>query len=427
MKIRIIALIIFSIIVTKVTAQNTIHLCVGSVDNNFSVPYTSGSTYQWQIKSNSSIASITSGNGTEHILIDLNNIGMFKLIVEEIDVNGCSGFDSIWVQIHDLPYPKISALGPTSFCQGDYVMLQLDSIYTQIIWNNGANTSTIYADSSADYFVTVTDLNGCSNSSNLISVDVHPNPVAIFNSTGKCFRESTLFTDISTIAYDSIIERIWTINDSYIDSGISVSYTFNNIGDFQNSLLVISDFGCRDSVTSSITIHPKPIADFSYSPASISIIDSVVTFINKSSLSSSFFWNFGDSSFSINENPIHIYKEPGVYNVSIEVTDSNLCIDSVSQKLVVFYDFILYIPNSFTPNGDNQNDLFGPLGVRMEKYTSYEFIIFDRWGSKIFETNNFNDFWSGDNLPSGNYAWTIRIIDEVGAIHRRTGSVLLIK
>ena len=76
---------------------------------------------------------------------------MFKLIVEEIDVNGCSGFDSIWVQIHDLPYPKISALGPTSFCQGDYVMLQLDSIYTQIIWNNGANTSTIYADSSADY------------------------------------------------------------------------------------------------------------------------------------------------------------------------------------------------------------------------------------------------------------------------------------
>ena len=93
-----------------VDAQNVVHLCVGD-SYNFGVPENSTSNYYWTI-SDQSLASINSGNGTHHILIDLNNAGVFQLFVEEIDANNCSGFDSIMIQIHNRPSPTISAAVP---------------------------------------------------------------------------------------------------------------------------------------------------------------------------------------------------------------------------------------------------------------------------------------------------------------------------
>lgn len=420
-----IVLILFAL--NQISAQNTLHLCVGTTDNNFSVPYTIGSTYQWQIKSNTNIASIASGNGTEHILIDLNNVGVFKLVVDEIDINGCKGSDSIWVEIHNLPSPTIFSLGSTSFCYGDSVRIEVDSSYSQMIWNNGLSGMFVYADSTMNYFVTVTDTNGCVNNSNPIAINVHPNPVAFFNSQGFCFGDPTIFTDLSSITSDSIVSRIWYFGDGLTDSGSLISHTFNNLGNYQNSLFVISDFGCTDSISNSLTIYQNPIAEFTFSPSSISIIDSAVSFTNLSSYANNFLWNFGDSSFSSIESPIHVFKDPGIYDVTLTITDSNYCRDSIVKELIVYYEFILYIPNSFTPNNDNDNDSFGPLGVRMNKYNSYEFTVFNRWGEIVFQANNVNKLWDGKNASAGSYGWTIRIIDEVGGVHRKTGSVLLIR
>ena len=63
----------------NLSAQNTIHLCEGGFAENFAVPITIGSTYNWTINGPSNIANITSGNGTEHILLDLNDTGEFWL------------------------------------------------------------------------------------------------------------------------------------------------------------------------------------------------------------------------------------------------------------------------------------------------------------------------------------------------------------
>ena len=98
----ILLLIVFT---SQLVAQNTMHLCVGT-NHNFGVPYTIGSSYNWQVQANTTSATITSGNGTEHIIIDLNNSGVFQLLVEETDVNGCIGYDSILVEIHTFTKSK---------------------------------------------------------------------------------------------------------------------------------------------------------------------------------------------------------------------------------------------------------------------------------------------------------------------------------
>ena len=167
LKVIILLLIVF---VAQIAAQDTLHLCVGN-SHNFAVPYTNGSVYDWKIQ-DTSIATITSGNGTENIMMNLNSSGTFKLKVEELNINGCFGYNSILVEIHDKPTPIISALGPVQFCAGLDVILQLNNMYDSYLWSDGSLASGLVVNSTGDYSVIVTDEFGCTNNSNSILVNV---------------------------------------------------------------------------------------------------------------------------------------------------------------------------------------------------------------------------------------------------------------
>jgi len=134
-------------------AQNVVHLCVGDT-HDFGIPSTTGSVYDWNVQ-NSSIATIISGNGTELITIKLNSTGLFKLVVEETNQDGCLGYDSVMVEIHDLPSSDIVALGPLTFCKGDNVDLQLNTACSIFSWNNGVNNIVNNITASGNYFATV--------------------------------------------------------------------------------------------------------------------------------------------------------------------------------------------------------------------------------------------------------------------------------
>jgi len=411
---------------TQLVAQNTVHLCVGD-NHNFGIPYTIGSSYNWQVQANTTSATITSGNGTEHIIMDLNNSGVFQLLVEETDVNGCTGYDSILVEIHALPNPNIFALGPISFCEGDSVLLQVDSNYVTQSWNNGTTTIYTYADTSGNYYVNVTDTNGCSNNSNAINVVVYPNPIADFIINGICANISSQFMNTSTVSTGSIVSSIWYLGNGDVVNADSLLYTYTFSGDYYTQLFVTSDYGCLDSIGKWYSIYNPPIASFEYNPFSVSTLQPEMNFVTTTSNFISVFWDFDDSTYSILSNPLHEFENPGIYDVMLMVADSNQCVDSVMHRITMYYDFVLFIPNTFTPDKDGMNDKFGPKGIRMEKYESYEFTIFNRWGEKVFTTDKVSEQWDGVNGLLGTYTWSIIIIDELGAVRKKVGEVMLIK
>lgn len=425
LKLVILIIFVFSI---ELNAQDA-RYCVGT-SHDFGVPPTLGSIYNWQIQ-NSTIASISYGNGTEQILIDLNNTGLFQLVVEEVDANGCVGYDSVLVEIIALPKPNIFALGPIAFCEGERVFLQVDSIYPTMIWMTNDDTISTFAeimvDTTGEYFIDVTDTNGCVGRSPSINTLQHPNPDVDFSLNGICQNMPSLFADLSTINTDVITNRIWYFGDGSDAYGDSVVHIYEDSGEYHVKLIVISDFGCLDSISRVISVYNQPTADFSFNPYTISTLQPEVLFTNTSYNAIPALWSFGDSTFSFLENPIHIYDDPGIYDIRLTVSDSNQCIDSVSKKIIMYYDFVLYMPDSFTPNDDGYNDTFGPNGMRMEKYQSYHFIVYDRWGSKVFETQNISEWWDGNNAPVGGYSWIIIIKDEIGKIRKEVGLVTLIR
>ena len=406
-------------------AQNIVHLCVG-VTHNFGVPSTSGSIYDWKID-NTSVAAILSGNGTELITLDLIKPGMFKLIVEETDQNGCLGSDSILVEIHDNPIVDIASLGPTNFCNGDNVTLKLTTTATTYNWSDGSNNLVNTVSESGNYFVIASNEYSCNVTSDTIQVVVHENPNIDFTIDGFCVGVPTIFTNNSIIDSLGIMNYSWYLDNGEVLYHDSISYIFNETGEYSISFLAVSDDLCKDSLTKSFTIYESLGADFTHNPFTVSILNPQVNFINTSLNSTHILWDFGDATTSILENPIHIFKDPGVHEVWLTVEDENNCLDSVQKKIKVYYDYISYVPTAFTPNDDGDNDTFGPYGLRMEKYQSYQFIIYNQWGGKVFETNDIEIKWDGSDAPTDTYSWVLIIKDELGKLRKETGFINLIR
>ena len=420
------AIILFLIaLATQVVGQDTVHLCVGE-SHDFAVPYTNGSNYNWKIQ-NTPIATITSGSGTEHIIMNLNSSGTFLLIVEELNINGCFGYDSVLVEIHDKPTPIISALGPVQVCLGTDVILQVNTIFDSYLWSDGSSASELVVNSTGDYSVIVTDEFGCSNNSNSILVNVESDLLADFYYEGICVNSPTTFFS-SSLSVGGIINSLsWNFGNGVQTHKDSVSYSYNVIGDYEVSLYAETDIGCKDSIIKTITIFGDPTANFSYNPYTISTLNPEINFINSSTNGTLYLWNFGDSIYSFIESPSHIYDDPGVYDVMLIVKDVNECMDSITKYIVMYYDFVLHVPTAFTPNDDGDNDQFGPQGLRMEKYKSYSFYIYNQWGEIVFETDKINEFWDGADSQNGSYAWSIVIVDELGELRKKVGEVLLVR
>ena len=134
-----------------------------------------------------------------------------------------------------------------------------------------------------------------------------------------------------------------------------------------------------------------------------------------------------DSTFSFLESPTHQFSYPGSFDVMLVAADSNNCVDSTEHTINIFYEFLLYTPTSFTPNGDGDNDILLPKGYRMNKYRSYQFIIYNRWGEEVFSTDKIGEGWDGANAKADVFTWVIILTDEMGAIRKKVGEVTLIR
>ena len=85
-----------------------------------------------------------------------------------------------------------------------------------------------------------------------------------------------------------------------------------------------------------------------------------------------------------------------------------------SEKLYKQEDVFIYIPNSFTPNSDQINDLFKPVISSGAEPSFYSFSIFNRFGEEIFSTQDIADGWNGyevnkSEIIQGTYSYVVTI------------------
>ena len=122
-------------------------------------------------------------------------------------------------------------------------------------------------------------------------------------------------------------------------------------------------------------------------------------------------------------------NDPRKINYKIQIIDSSGCINFDNQEIWVFDTPDVFAPTAFTPNGDKINDEFLPFYINIKSLLSFR--IYNRWGMKIFETNDIKKFWDatfgGKNAPMETYTWVVECFDVRGRYLTRKGMVTLIR
>jgi gliding motility-associated-like protein len=141
-------------------------------------------------------------------------------------------------------------------------------------------------------------------------------------------------------------------------------------------------------------------------------------------------WSFINNKGKISkqENTSYFFKDAGNYAVALLVKNKWGCADTVIKEIQVETDFNVYVPNIFTPNNDDNNQIFLPVctGVKF-----YELNVFNRWGKKIFQSIDLNTGWdgtyNGERCQDGVYVWQIKVSSNSGEMKTLSGHVTLLR
>jgi PKD repeat protein len=204
-------------------------------------------------------------------------------------------------------------------------------------WNFGntnsstlANPATVY-NSPGTYTVTliVTSAGGLKDTATDF-ITVVNDPVADFSSVNNGFcagSNSFQFTNLSANA----ATYIWDFGDGTTSTATNPSHTYTAPGIYSVKLIATSQYGCQDIETKSsyVTIFPQPSAAFNAPVTSSCSVTTPFNFNSTGANATTWFWNFGDGTTSTVQNPVHQYGAPGLYTVSLIVTSSSGCADTL--------------------------------------------------------------------------------------------------
>jgi gliding motility-associated-like protein len=253
---------------------------------------------------------------------------------------------SLYVDYTNLT-PKVCT-GDTAKFQFINPCINLNFLLTQyesLVWNygdgtsdtiltpsvNSANTTHIY-NTPGTYNVTlrVTDSQGCTDTA-MHTVTVTAPPVAAFTTSPPCTGTSVNFTDNSSGTGG---QWQWYFGDG--DSAVTqnTAHVYASTGLYDVVFIATDTNGCRDTVTSAITVSAPPVADFSTAP----VCEQTASVFTDASTNApaQWQWYFGDGNSSTQQNAQHIYSTSGTYNAMLIATSALQCADTAIQQVIVY-------------------------------------------------------------------------------------------
>jgi gliding motility-associated-like protein len=271
--------------------------------------------------------------------------------------------------------------------------------------------------------------NGCSKSLS-DTVRIYNRPTINYSlNTNKCYPFTVQFNN--NCFAETPINYYWNFGDNTYSEMPNPLHVFENAGVYSTSLKIITKTGCKDTLDvslDSIRFLPPPVAGLEIVPAKVSIFDPKVSFKDISTNKVSSSTVLGDGRTKFDSEFVYQYSDTGTYKVMNIAINEDGCRDTAFYDVIVFPEFRFWVPNSFTPNGDNLNDVFKPVIIGAKEYS---FRIFDRWGNLIFDSTNDKEGWNGkinnseSDAPTGVYSYTIDILNVLKNFESKTGMIIL--
>lgn len=154
----------------------------------------------------------------------------------------------------------------------------------------------------------------------------------------------------------------------------------------------------------------KPTANFTISSETV-FNNLPIQFQNLTLNGVTYVWDFGDNNGSTDVHPSNTYLDPGFYNVTLIAYDDKGCTDTIMRPIEIEEEWYIYVPNTFTPDGDRFNNDFrvSTIGIQTLNVS-----IFNRWGEVVYTSNELDFTWDGTYggayAPDGAYTYKIRFL-----------------
>jgi PKD repeat protein len=373
------------------------------------------------------------------------NPGNYQVTLTITDVSGCS--NTVLKEVVIIPKPSAEFNISSPLCSdatSQFTSLAF-AAYGYIVkwqWDFGdGNTTTVLfpdlPDVSHQYAnygnytasLTVTTNDSCENTV-LKIIQVAPNPLADFNYDVTCRNAAVEFDDLSQSGAGGLISWKWDFGDPASGSNNTsslqdASHIFSSASIYSVKLITYNTGGCSDTVTKQVTIHELPMVNFTSAAGcendSTQFISS--TFVNENATVSRL-WDFGDGYTSPEIDPYHIYASTGSYTVSLTVTDTAGCINSITHVVSISPPPIAFFQSSAL-SCSNYPMFFTDLStVANSQFISWFWDFGD--GSDTLINAPLNPDISHIYTISGSYPVTLKVVTAQGceAIFTQTVNVL---
>lgn len=339
--------------------------------------------------------------------VTTNSITVTNTGTYVVSVNNICGSASSSLVVTSGPLPTITIVpASTAFCTGQTATLIASGASTYT-WSDNSTSPTFTTNSAANY--TVNGSNACGNTRAIYTVTFQNSPdvSASSNKTFLCPSDAAVITATNfsgggNFGWSSSSN---TTNTETVTAGgvYTVSYV-NNCG--------------AANVTVSIR-QSTLIPDFSPNPAS-GYAPLAVTFSNTSVNNIFNAWNFGNGQSSSNiQGTDQNYTSPGIYTVSLLITNADGCTATTSRTIEVLEkkNELGLVPELLTPNNDGKNDTWEIKGI--EAYPESDVEIFNRWGNLVYSMKGYKNTFDGTpnaksssgKLPTGTYFFILKLND----------------
>ena len=354
-----------------------------------------GGTYVWN-----------TGATTTSIVVTPTTYSSYSITAS---IGSCTDTSSASVTVLPVPTANVAATS-TLICGGDITTITASGGNTYS-WNNGATTTVISVSPAVTTTYTVTASNGTCTDTATIKITVLPPPVAAITGNPNLCQG---FTGTLTASGGG----------TYLWSNGATTSSINPTTPGTYSVLV-SVGSCTATATTNVTVNPNPTAGVS---PDILIIQGQSTDLTASG-GTNYVWSNGANGATITVSP------QSTTNYCVTVHDANNCTDTACVKVTVelcSQAGPLYLPNAFSPNGDNANDSLQIYYGIPQCIKSFHLVIYNRWGEKIYDTTSLKIGWDGRNkkgkqVPDGIYYYVVDAVLNSNADFSKTGFVTLIR
>ena len=403
-------------------------------------------SYEWTFGDGSPTVTTTDPN-TSHVF---NSTGTFLVRLVAVDSTTCNIRDTAYVHIRVGDIQATINFNPVKLNPCDSFKYRFDNVSaapvafnnSSFVWDFGdgspritTGTASVFHNYAAPgtYKVSLvlTDTSYC-NAPDSVTIQVRVAALVKAQFTTPptgCAPYTAEFTNTS-LAGQSFQ---WNFGDGSTSTDINPTHLYSAAGTYTITLIANDPGTCNliDSTKQTITVANNPTANFSFSPAT-PIENTPTSFTNQSSPDAvNFVWNFGDGDTLQTTSRLdvkHQFNVTGTYNVCLIAINSAGCPDTTCQPVSAIVTDAVDVPNAFTPLS---SDINNKVSVKGFGITKMQFIIWNRWGQKVFETNDVNIGWDGKFKgvvqPMDVYAYTLSVEFSDGKKATKKGDITLIR